>query len=127
MARRSRSGNLIDAFRVASSSRSAPPTATSPDSSAGTCPAIRTSPKYLNSRASILFSKGELLYGLAEGLAAQHNVRRPVVLEGPLDVLAVASRSQREGRELLPVAACGPRSPPARPAPCRGSQPANQS
>jgi DNA primase len=107
VARRSRLGNLIDAFR----DRVIFPVRTPDGHVAGfigrDLSGDPRAPKYLNSSASNLFSKGELLYGLAEGLAAQHNVRRPVVLEGPLDVLAVASRSQREGRELLPIAASG--------------------
>jgi DNA primase len=107
VARRSRQGTLIDAFRdrVIFAAR------TADGRIAGFLGRDLSgdphAPKYLNSRASDLFAKSGLLYGLAEGLATRQNIRRPVVLEGPLDVLALAARSRRAGRELLPVAACG--------------------
>jgi len=50
-------------------------------------------PKYLNSPATALYAKGELLYGLGaepvrQALAAG---ARPVLVEGPLDAIAVTS------------------------------------
>lgn len=70
-------------------------------------------PKYLNSRQSPLFTKSQLLYGLHEGLEhegfrTEETARQPVVLEGPVDVLAVAARARATHQpRLLPVAACG--------------------
>jgi DNA primase len=64
-------------------------------------------PKYLNTRQSPLFDKSRLLYGLYEGSAEGDEVQ-PVIVEGPLDVLAIAARQAESGRrDLLPVAACG--------------------
>ncbi|MDT4933280.1 MAG: primase [Pseudonocardiales bacterium] len=52
--------------------------------------------------------EGALLYGLHEGSTANPSGRRPVVVEGPLDVLAVAARAHVTGdAEMLAVAACG--------------------
>jgi DNA primase len=64
-------------------------------------------PKYLNTRRHALFDKGALLYGLYEGTRTQ-GAQQPVVVEGPLDVLAIAA-SQRIDRNanLLPIAPCG--------------------
>jgi len=60
-------------------------------------------PKYLNTRQSALFEKGSLLYGLHEGRTLNQSPGQPVVVEGPLDVLAIAAGNT----DLLPVAACG--------------------
>ncbi len=71
-------------------------------------------PKYLNSRASALFDKSRLLYGLPEGSTSTPQPRQIVVVEGPLDVLAVAARAHQDGRrDLLPVAAGGTAFTPA--------------
>jgi DNA primase len=59
-------------------------------------------PKYLNTAQNPIFHKGSLLYGLHEADAVQP--RQPVVVEGPLDVLAIAARNHPG---LLPVAASG--------------------
>jgi DNA primase len=67
-----------------------------------------TAPKYLNSPRSALFDKRALLYGLHEGSTADPSGRRPVVVEGPLDVLAIAAHAHATGdTDVLPVAACG--------------------
>jgi DNA primase len=58
--------------------------------------------KYLNTAQNPIFHKGSLLYGLHEGRTTQR--RQPVVVEGPLDVLAIAARNHPA---LLPVAAGG--------------------
>ena len=66
-----------------------------------------TAPKYLNTHQHALFDKSSLLYGLHE---ATRNPRaeQPVIVEGPLDVLAITSRQVRaRGSQLLPVAASG--------------------
>jgi DNA primase len=61
-------------------------------------------PKYLNSPATALYAKGELLYGLGaeptrQALAAG---ARPVLVEGPLDAIAVTGAGRYAG-----VAPCG--------------------
>lgn len=63
-------------------------------------------PKYLNTPRQPLFDKSTLLFGLHEGMR-NAQARQPVVVEGPLDVLAIASRADRAGGDLLPVAPCG--------------------
>lgn len=45
-------------------------------------------PKYLNSPDSPAFSKGRVLYGLFEGLAAVRKARKAVLMEGYMDVIA---------------------------------------
>jgi DNA primase len=65
-----------------------------------------SAPKYLNTRQHALFDKSGLLFGLHEGRDNTHS-RQPVVVEGPLDVLAIAARQQVGHAGLLPVAACG--------------------
>jgi DNA primase len=65
-------------------------------------------PKYLNSRQSPIFDKGALLYGLHETETTNPDAQQPVIVEGPLDVLAITTRSRTTGdTDLLPVAACG--------------------
>ena len=46
-------------------------------------------PKYLNTAETDLFTKGNELYGLTEGGAALARGATPVLVEGPLDALAV--------------------------------------
>ena len=46
-------------------------------------------PKYLNTRATDAFHKSELLYGLAEGRASLEAGAVPVLVEGPMDVIAI--------------------------------------
>lgn len=66
-------------------------------------------PKYLNTASTLLYHKGELLYGLSEGSAQPNSeAAQPILCEGPLDVLAIAARAARlEDGTLIPVAACG--------------------
>jgi DNA primase len=65
-------------------------------------------PKYLNSRQSPIFDKGALLYGLHESETTNPDAQQPVIVEGPLDVIAITTRSRTTGdTDLLPVAACG--------------------
>jgi DNA primase len=67
-------------------------------------------PKYLNTLQSPTFDKSRLLYGLHEGLQTGGTAQQPVVVEGPLDVLAITDRASADGAMgLLPVAACGTR------------------
>ncbi|MEV5574506.1 toprim domain-containing protein [Spirillospora sp. NPDC052269] len=61
-------------------------------------------PKYLNTPTSSLFSKGRILFGLHEGRGRLNAGARPVLVEGPLDVMAVAAAAPNG---LVPVAPCG--------------------
>lgn len=108
LARRSSHGSLIDTFR----DRVVFPVRDADGHVAGfiarDLSGDPSAPKYLNSRRSPIYAKNELLYGLHEGIAAQPTGRHPVLVEGPVDVLAVVARARTSGRpELLPVAACG--------------------
>jgi DNA primase len=47
-------------------------------------------PKYLNSPETALFHKGEEIYGLGHARAAMHEARRALVVEGYMDVVALA-------------------------------------
>ena len=46
-------------------------------------------PKYLNTRATAIFTKGEQLFGLAEAAIDLEAGSTPVLVEGPMDALAV--------------------------------------
>lgn len=66
-----------------------------------------SAPKYLNTRRHDLFDKSSLLFGLHEGNRGASPLQA-VVVEGTVDVLAIACRSQTSAeRDLLPVAPCG--------------------
>jgi DNA primase (bacterial type) len=62
-------------------------------------------PKYLNTCQHVLFDKSQLLFGLVEGQHA--GPQQPVVVEGPLDVLAIAGKLGHDQRDFLPIAPCG--------------------
>lgn len=47
-------------------------------------------PKYLNSPETVLFHKSECLFGLYELLKRQHKIARAIVVEGYMDVIALA-------------------------------------
>jgi DNA primase len=47
-------------------------------------------PKYLNSPETPLFHKGEEIYGLGHARAAMHEAKRALVVEGYMDVVALA-------------------------------------
>ena len=51
----------------------------------------RHGPKYLNTAATALFTKGEVLFGLAEANQALASGAVPVLVEGPLDAIAVTA------------------------------------
>ncbi|MBF5082387.1 toprim domain-containing protein [Quadrisphaera sp. INWT6] len=105
LSRRSRTGNLIDHFRdrivlplrradgqvIGFVGRCAP----------GGDP--RT-PKYLNSPASGVYDKSATLFGLAEGRAALTSGAVPVLVEGPMDAIAVAAVT---GEAFVGLAPCG--------------------
>ena len=64
-------------------------------------------PKYLNSPETAIYRKGDVLLGLAEGRAAQPDPRWVVLVEGPMDVLAVATSAAVTHARVLPVSPCG--------------------
>jgi DNA primase len=69
-------------------------------------------PKYLNTPATDAFTKARLFYGLHEGNLA--GGLQPVLVEGPLDALAIAATAHATGqRELLPIATSGTALTPA--------------
>ena len=51
---------------------------------------VKHHPKYLNSKDSFVFKKGEMLYGLYEALQARNIGNRLVVCEGYMDVVMLA-------------------------------------
>jgi DNA primase len=66
-------------------------------------------PKYLNSPESDLYRKGELLYGLGLSRPALAAGARPVLVEGPMDALAIAiaTRLSSDVPAFAGVAPCG--------------------
>jgi len=70
------------------------------DDQDGYCPA---GPTYLNTADSLVFSKGAQLYGLAEGAAALAAGAVPVLVEGPLDALAVTLAAGGDAVGVAPL------------------------
>ena len=67
-------------------------------------------PKYLNSPETAIYRKGDHLYGLGQAAEATGNAATPVLVEGPMDVLAVnraAASPAGTGPVHFGVAACG--------------------
>lgn len=64
------------------------------------------SAKYLNTPATSLFDKSELVFGLHEQRQALADGATPVVVEGALDVLALSSADPQRG-DIAPVTASG--------------------
>ena len=61
-------------------------------------------PKYLNSPGTGLYDKSEVLFGLWEAREALAGGAQPVIVEGPLDAMAVSAAG---GRRYAAVAPCG--------------------
>ena len=96
---RSSTGNIIDRFR---DRVIFPIKATDPDNpgvvetrgfiarrNPGKGDDERAGPKYLNTAGTDLFTKGHELYGLADNAAALAAGATPVIVEGPMDAIAV--------------------------------------
>ncbi len=72
-------------------------------------------PKYLNSPETTIYHKGEVLYGLGNAAAALTAGATPVLVEGPMDVLAVNDAGRPESTtatttstpSFVGVAPCG--------------------
>lgn len=60
-------------------------------------------PKYLNTRTTAAFTKGEQLFGLAEGDKELTAGARPVLVEGPLDAIAVTIASSGSAIGIAPL------------------------
>jgi DNA primase len=105
LGRRSARGTLVDLFRDRAMLpiRSADGTVVgfigraAKDAGAG-------APKYLNSPGTELFNKSEVMFGLWEAREALAGGARPVIVEGPLDAMAISAI--RENRYVA-VAPCG--------------------
>jgi DNA primase len=105
LAKRSSQGTLIDVFRdrVMFPVRLADGTVAGFIGRAG--PDARADvPKYLNTRETALYRKGEVLFGLHEGSALLAAGAQPVIVEGPLDAIAVTSAADGT---YVGVAPCG--------------------
>jgi DNA primase len=64
----------------------------------------RDVPRYLNSPRTALYDKGRVLFGLWEARPALQRGARPVVVEGPLDAIAVTTSCRQR---YAGVALCG--------------------
>lgn len=106
LARRTERGQLVDAFRdrlvfpiysgadlVGFIGRRNP---TKPDGEF-------SGPKYLNTRATAIFTKGEQLFGLAEAAIDLEAGSTPVLVEGPMDALAVTLATNGEYVGIAPL------------------------
>ena len=105
LARWSRRGTLIDTFRDRAMLpiRAADGTIVAFIGRAGEH-ADSGTPKYLNSPATSHYTKSEILFGLWEACAALTSGARPVIVEGPLDAIAITNAGH--GRHIG-VAPCG--------------------
>lgn len=106
LARHTERGHLIDAFRdrlvfpiyngpdlVGFIGRRNP---TKDDSQYG-------GPKYLNTRTTAAFTKGEQLFGLTEGTADAAAGALPVLVEGPLDAIAITIATGDQAIGIAPL------------------------
>ncbi|ABL81094.1 DNA primase catalytic core, N-terminal domain [Nocardioides sp. JS614] len=106
LARRTERGHLVDAFRdrlvfpiysgsdlVGFIGRRNP---TKPDGEF-------SGPKYLNTRSTAVFAKGEALFGLTEATADLDAGSTPVLVEGPMDAIAVTLASGGEYVGIAPL------------------------
>lgn len=60
-------------------------------------------PKYINTPATAIFTKGEVLYGLAEGRDALAAGAIPVRVEGPMDAIAVTLAGDGHAVGIAPM------------------------
>lgn len=105
LARRSRYGELSDVFR----DRVMFPIRTPRGTVAGFIGragehATAGVPKYLNSPATVLYDKGRALFGLWQARPALAQGAVPVIVEGPVDAIAIAATGCGDH---APVAPCG--------------------
>lgn len=74
---------------------------------AGPAAARTAFPKYLNTPATELYKKRSTLYGLGERVDALSSGSIPLIVEGPMDRLAVEQVAARQGLPVVGLAACG--------------------
>lgn len=101
LARRTRGGRLYDTFR----DRAMMPIRRLDGTIAGfigRLPDGAEGPRYLNSPESPLFRKGELLFGLHEVRNRMATGVRPVLVEGPLDAMAVNTAAPQHYAAVAP-------------------------
>ena len=109
LARRTRRGVLVDFFRDRAMFGIRWPDGTLAGFTGRARPGgSRPGPVYLNSRTTGLYRKGSLLFGLCEGRRALAAGARPVLVEGPLDAIAVSAAGPYAG-----VSPCGTALTPA--------------
>ena len=65
------------------------------------------SPKYLNTPSTELYEKRSTLYGLGEGRHALADGARPLIVEGPMDKLAVDKMASQFSANIVALASCG--------------------
>ena len=103
LARRTRRGALVDFFRDRAMFGVRWPDGTLAGFTGRARPgATQPGPVYLNSRTTGLYHKSSLLFGLYEGRRALAAGARPVLVEGPLDAIAVSAAGRYAG-----VSPCG--------------------
>ena len=103
LARRTRRGALVDFFRDRAMFGIRWPDGTVAGFTGRARPGGgQAGPVYLNSRTTGLYRKGSLLFGLYEGRRALATGARPVLVEGPLDAIAVSAAGSYAG-----VSPCG--------------------
>jgi len=103
LARRTRRGALVDFFRDRAMFGIRWPDGTVAGFTGRARPGGgRPGPVYLNTRTTGLYHKGSLLFGLYEGRRALAAGARPVLVEGPLDAIAVSVAGRYAG-----VSPCG--------------------
>jgi DNA primase len=107
LARRTRRGALVDVFRDRAMFGVRWPDGTLAGFTGRARPGGGR-PVYLNSRTTGLYHKGSLLFGLYEGRRALAAGARPVLVEGPLDAIAVSAAGRYAG-----VSPCGTALTPA--------------
>jgi DNA primase len=109
LTRRTRRGALVDFFRDRAMFGIRWPDGTMAGFTGRARPgAGQPGPVYLNSRTTGLYRKGSLLFGLYEGRRALAAGARPVLVEGPLDAIAVSAAGRYAG-----VSPCGTALTPA--------------
>lgn len=99
--RRRRDGGLYDTFRDRAMFAIRDPEG-SIAGFIGRLPTGGEGPKYLNSPETPLFRKGELLFGLHEVRDRLTAGARPVLVEGPLDAIAVNAAASRRYAAVAP-------------------------
>jgi DNA primase len=114
LARRTRRGALVDFFRDRAMFWIRWPDGTVAGFTGRARPGGgQAGPVYLNSRTTGLYRKGSLLFGLYEGRRALAAGARPVLVEGPLDAIAVSAVAASTAGSYAGVSPCGTALTPA--------------